>query len=209
MAKTLPGPVYHIKTRRLTLRCWAPTDAPRLEQAIASSLEHLRPWMPWARSQSQDLDAQVALLRRFRGDFDHGRDFHYGVFDRDDRELYGGTGLHTSAGEGARAIGYWLRADQTGKLLATELAAALTQVAFRVDGVRRVEIHCDPLNVRSVEVARRLGFTCEGTLRQRLPGPDGTRRDEMIWTLHEEEYPSSPAASAEIEAYDALGRRVL
>jgi hypothetical protein len=30
----------------------------------------------------------------------------------------------------------------------------------------------------------------------------------MIWTLLAKEYPTSPAASAEIEAFDAIGQRI-
>jgi hypothetical protein len=31
----------------------------------------------------------------------------------------------------------------------------------------------------------------------------------MIWSLLSEEYPAAPAATAALEAYDALGRRLL
>jgi RimJ/RimL family protein N-acetyltransferase len=91
---------------------------------------------------------------------------------------------------------------------ATEAAAALVKVAFEVDGVNRVEIHNDPENWRSAAIPRKLGFGHEGTLRQRRQFFDEFR-DTMIWTLFAEEYAGSPAASAEIEAYDAMGRRLL
>jgi hypothetical protein len=31
----------------------------------------------------------------------------------------------------------------------------------------------------------------------------------MIWTLFAEDYPHSPAASAELEAFDAAGRKII
>jgi len=34
-------------------------------------------------------------------------------------------------------------------------------------------------------------------------------QDEMIWTLFSEDYPGSPGAQAEIEAFDAAGRQIL
>jgi hypothetical protein len=55
-------------------------------------------------------------------------------------------------------------------------------------------------------VPRKLGFCHEATLRQRLRTPDGQPRDTMIWTLLANEYPTSPAAAAEIEAFDVIGR---
>ena len=73
-------PPYVVRTERLTIRCWDPRDAPLLKEALDTSLEHLRPWMPWAMDEPKPLDEKVELLRRFRGQFDLGEDFVYGVF---------------------------------------------------------------------------------------------------------------------------------
>jgi RimJ/RimL family protein N-acetyltransferase len=77
--------------------------------------------------------------------------------------------------------------------------------------MRRVEIHCDPDNVRSAAVPRKLGFTHEATLRKRVPKDKDEVNwgDSMIWTLFIEDYPSTPAASIKIEVYDAMERRIM
>jgi RimJ/RimL family protein N-acetyltransferase len=93
--------------------------------------------------------------------------------------------------------------------LATEAAAALVQVAFEIDGVDRVEIHCGPDNVRSQAIPRKLGFTHEATLRRRFRIGDDQLRDTMIWSLFANSYAHSPASQAEIAAFDALGRRIV
>lgn len=209
MSNQLPGPAYRIETRRLIVRCWQPTDAALLKAAIDASLDHLRPWMPWAEDEPQDLSAKVERLRSWRGKFDLDRDFVYGIFDPDEKDVLGSSGLHTRVGEGAREIGYWIHVDYINQGLATEVAAALTKVAFEVDGVLRVEIHCDPQNVRSAAVPRKLGFVHEATLRERTTDAQGERRDSMIWTLFADEYPGSRPQKAKIEAYDAVGRRIL
>jgi hypothetical protein len=54
-------------------------------------------------------------------------------------------------------------------------------------------------------VLQKLGFCHEATLRQRTRTPDGQLRDTMIWTLLADEYPTSPAATAAIEAFDVMG----
>ena len=95
------------------------------------------------------------------------------------------------------------------RLQEAETAAALTKVAFEVHGVDRVEIHCDPANVRSAAVPKKLGFAHEATLRRRTLSGDGGRGDSMVWTLFAQQYPGSPAAAAEIEAFDAAGTRLL
>jgi RimJ/RimL family protein N-acetyltransferase len=208
-----PGPAYRIKTARLVLRCWHPADAPLLSAAIIESREHLLPWMPWAANEPLELSQRVKVLRRFRGEFDLDQDFIYGVFNPDETRVLGGSGLHTRAGEAAREIGYWIHSDFTHQGLATELTAALTRVAFEVEQVNRVEIHCDPRNAYSAAVPRKLGYTLEGTLegtlRARTVGSDGKPRDSMVWTLLRDEYPASPNASAQVEAYNAIDQRLL
>lgn len=209
MPPLFPGPAYRIVTPRLVIRCYQPSDAPLLQEASNASKEHLMPFMPWAYDLPASLETELALVRRFRGNFDLGIDFVYGIFNPEETRVLGGTGLHTRVGSDAREIGYWIHVDFAGQGLATEVSAALTRVAFEVDAVNRVEIHCDPANTRSANVARKLGYTHEATLRKRLARQDGSARDAMIWTLLREEYPDSPSASASLEVFDAMGRKIL
>ena len=193
------------------LRCWAPVDAPLLKAAVDASLDELRRWMPWALRDPEPVEEKVELLRRFRGDFDLGQDYVYGIFEPDESAVVGGTGLHTRIGDGALEIGYWIRSDRAGAGLATEASAALTRVAFEVAGVERLVVRVDPDNAPSLAVPRKLRFAEEGTLRRVLPGPDGTpgQRDAVVLALLRAEYAGSPAASVQVEAFDAAGNRVL
>ncbi|TLN26019.1 N-acetyltransferase, partial [bacterium] len=45
---SIPGPAYRVVSDRLVIRCWNPEDAPLLKEALADSVEHLKPFMPWA-----------------------------------------------------------------------------------------------------------------------------------------------------------------
>jgi RimJ/RimL family protein N-acetyltransferase len=207
--RSMPAPAYRIHTSRLVLRCWNPADAPLLTAAITASLEHLRPWMPWAHFEPESVEAKAQRLRGFRADFDSDRNFIYGIFDAEETEVLGGTGLHPRVGVGAREIGYWIHADHVGRGYATEAAAALTRVAFEVDRVRRVEIHCDPKNEPSAAIPKRLGYRYDATLRQRQQTSEGEPRDTMIWSLLRDEYPESEAAGSPIRAFDVLGQRLL
>ncbi|HEX6038344.1 GNAT family protein [Longimicrobium sp.] len=205
----MPGPAYRIHTPRLVIRCWSPADAPLLADAITASVEHLRPWMPWVHSEPEELETKVQRLRSFRAKFDQDEDYIYALFSPDEREVLGGTGLHPRVGTDALEIGYWISAPHVGRGLATEAAAALTRVAFEVNGVERMEIRCDPANVRSAAVPAKLGYTHEATLRARVIGGDGALQPGMIWTLLRDEYPATPSAAAPVEAFDAAGRRLL
>jgi RimJ/RimL family protein N-acetyltransferase len=194
----------------MVVRCYEPSDAPLLKEAVDASLDHLRPWMPWAHAEPQTVEQKVELLRAFRGQFDLGQNFVYGLFSRDEAQLVGGSGFHLRVGDDAFEIGYWIRASEDGKGLATESTAALTRVGFEVCEVDRIEIHVEPENERSARIPQKLGYVEEARLRRRLyAAPGGEPRDMVVFTMFRSDYPASPAAPTELEAYDALGERVL
>jgi RimJ/RimL family protein N-acetyltransferase len=199
-------PPYRIASRRLLLRCWQPADAPLLKEAVDESLDELLPWMPWAVEEPQPLSAKVELLRGFRGRFDLGREFVYGILTPDESAAVGGTGLHTRRGEDAFEIGYWIRTSHAGRGLATEASAVLTRVAFELCGVDRVEIRVDPANLASARIPRKLGYREEATLRRRLGYPEP--RDVIVFSLFADELAGTPSAEVPFEAWDAAGARV-
>jgi len=208
-SEALGGPAYRIETPRLVIRCWNPSDAPLLATAVVESLDHLRPWMPWIRQEPMSHHDRVTLMRRFRAQFDRDEDYTYGILNPSESAVLGGSRLHTRVRPNAREIGYWIHVNHVGQGLATETAGALCRVAFEVDGVERVEIHCDPRNQASAAVAHKLGFAYEGTLRRRLLDADGSWRDTMVWSLLASEYEVSPIRGREVRAYDALGQELL
>ena len=200
----MPPTVYRIHTPHLLVRCWEPADAPQLMAAKNVSKEHLLPWMPWAQSEPSDLATNLALIRAWHAQFDTDQDYVYGIFDRENSAVVGGTGLHERIGKNAREIGYWVCAGAINRGIATEAAAALTKVGFEFIGLDRLEIHCDVRNVRSAAIPRKLGYVHEATLRRRAITV-GAPADSMIWTMFTDEYPGSPAARIAIEAFDVLG----
>lgn len=209
MIPTYPGPAYRIVTPRLVIRCWQPADIELYETALTESSDHLKTFLPWAAHYPEDPQLGIDRLRRFRGMFDLGQDYVYGIFSADETRVIGGTGLHLRLGPNAREIGYWIHKDMTNLGYATEVSAALTRVAFDVDGVERVEIHCAVENLASAAVPRKLGYTHEATLRMRSRLLDGILHDSMVWVLFRAEYEKSPSAQTQIEAFDAAGRKIL
>jgi RimJ/RimL family protein N-acetyltransferase len=203
-----PAP-YRIETERLLIRCYEPSDAARLKEAVDSSLEHLRPWMPWAEDEPQTLEEKADLMKYFRSSFDTAENFTYGIFRSDEEELLGGTGLHGRIGPGGLEIGYWIRASATRQGFVTESTAALTRVGFEICEADRIEIRVEPGNDASMGIPRKLGFLEEATLRRRLPGRagGGPLRDVTIFTMFREDF--DPAIAPTLRAFDALGRQVI
>ena len=197
---------YRIETERLIIRCYNPKDVFLLKTAIEESIEHLRPWMPWASNEPEDLQVIIDRLRMFRGDFDLNRNYVYGIFDPEEKFLIGGCGLHPRIGFNALEIGYWIHVDHINKGYATEIAAALTRVAFEVEKVKRVEIHCDPKNIGSASIPKKIGFTHEATLKRRNLNHKGEPIDSMIWTIFYDEFFESAIRKKKITVYDAIGK---
>jgi RimJ/RimL family protein N-acetyltransferase len=194
----------------MVIRCWQPDDAPLLKEAVDASLDHLRPWMPWAHDEPQSPAEKVELLRAFRGQFDLDQNYVYALFDAEEAEVVGGSGFHLRVGPGAFEIGYWIRASQTGRGLATEATAALTRVGFDVCGVDRIELRVEPSNVASARIPEKLGFTREGTLRRRLVGrPGEPLRDAVIYAMFADDPARARLPAGRLEAYDVVGERLL
>jgi RimJ/RimL family protein N-acetyltransferase len=177
-----------IRTERLIIRCKRPADAPLLKRAVDSSLDHLRQWMPWAMNEPSELWVIEDRIARFQREFLSSDDRTYGIFNAEETEILGGVGLHPTGYPGTWELGYWLRADATGHGLATEAAAAITQAAFAELDAQRIEIRCDPRNLRSARIPERLGFRLEKILIADTLTPTGEPRDTMVWAMTAEEF---------------------
>lgn len=197
------GLAYRVLTPRLCLRSWAPSDAPRLVESVAASLEHIRAWLLWGKNEPQTVEEKAQLLRTFRSNFDGGVDFIYAAFDREEQTVIGGTGLAPRVYEGGVEIGYWVDVRHLRQGYASEMTAALTRVAFEIEQLDRVEVHVDSRNVASAGVPAKLGFRHVATLPRSIKSPAGVG-DRMIWMMLREDFrPTVP-----IEAYDSIGRRL-
>ncbi len=155
-----------------------PADAPALITAINESLEHLRPWMAWAKEPADDASIEEFLAGAIAG-WEEGREFGFVIRAPDSGPagpVLGGCGLHRRGGPGVIEIGYWVHAGHTRRGIARALAIALRDQAFAM-GFDRVEIRCDARNVASASVARSAGFRFEATV-PRTPRPE---RATMIW----------------------------
>lgn len=184
-ALTLPP---SIETNRLTLRAFAAGDASALKDAIDANLEHLQAWMPWAMSEPSPLEAIESRVERFAAAFANGPEWGYAVRLTGQHEIIGGCGLHASVGDNALEIGYWIDSRHLRRGYATESAAALTATAFAIPSIGRVEIRCDPANVASAAISRRLGFMYMHTLDRNTRTPRGELRDTMVFEQTRERF---------------------
>ena len=172
----------HVETERLVLRRWTATDAEALGAAIAQSVEHLRPWMPWAAGEPVPLDDRVRWIQQCNREWEAGGDVVLGILLADGTVI-GGTGLHRRGGPGTLEIGYWVHVDHTGRGHVTEAAAALTDAAFGLPEIDHVEIHHDRANVASRGVPERLGYTRIGEIEPTTAAAPGEERVHVCWRV--------------------------
>jgi len=148
-------PAEVIDAGPVILRRWRVADLQASCEAVYASLEHLRPWMPWAVDFSRA--SQAEFLYGCERDWESGAACNYAVLV--DGAIAGSAGLMARIGPGGLEIGYWVHPAYTRRGLATAASAALTGQAFALPGVGHVQIVHDELNVASGGIPRKLGFT--------------------------------------------------
>jgi ribosomal-protein-serine acetyltransferase len=187
--RTLIPLFEELRGERVIVRPYRESDAPALQEAVAESRDHLRPWMPFADEhqnveESRDwIIHQVARWLTREG-------MLVGIWDAATLRYLGGTGMHAHDWEiGYFEIGYWIRASAEGHGYVTEAVRLLTDYAFEALKASRVEIRCDEQNVRSAAIPRRLGYVEEGLLRNDSTTPEGELRNTLVFSLIPGEWP--------------------
>jgi RimJ/RimL family protein N-acetyltransferase len=159
-----------IEAERLVLQPVEPRLADGIWEATRVSLDELRPWLSWAATASPEQTRTFA--QEAARDWEAGTGYNFAVLV--DGEVAGTIGLHTPmAGRQIGEIGYWLRADRTGRGYATEAGAAIVTFGFETVRLARLELRAGVENRPSQRVAERLGFQQEGRLRRGCPLPNG------------------------------------
>jgi RimJ/RimL family protein N-acetyltransferase len=198
-AKRAAGPPERVVAESLVLRKMRPEDAGLIALVVGESLDHLRPWMPWANRDAADARNQLARIIEADELWDSGTDYIYAIFATDEPghdgaasgpddghgdaaegPLVGTIGLHRRAGEGTIEIGYWIAAAQTRRGYGSAAARAVTSVAEALPGIRQVEIHCDEANVASAAIPRKLGYRLD-RVEAHEPEAPGEQGRRMIW----------------------------
>ena len=151
-----------------------------LAAAHAASVDHLTPYMPWAKADPTANALQ--FLDRTLIAWHSGTAFEYAVLQPATSKILGGMGLMTRQGPHTLEVGYWLREEATGRGLATTGAGALAREAFEFPDVDTLFLLCDESNTRSAAVARRLGFELRGVEDTEKLAPGQTGRT-MRWAM--------------------------
>ena len=151
--------------------------------------EHIRPWVGPAFLSTDEAGARATLVRYERSQAEDGARI-FGIWV--DGVLIGGVMFVAfNAAAGVCEVGCWSEPAGEGHGHVSAAIRELLRYALQVRGLHRVEWRCRSDNERSIAVARRLGMTYEGRLREAWL-VDGTYHDKLVWSLLAGEEMSAP-----------------
>lgn len=176
------APPERVEAGRVILRRVQASDAGAIAAAVSTSLDHLRPWMPWATREAADRGNQLVRVAEADHSWESGLGYIYSVLTAEHGTLVGEIGMHRREGDHSAELGYWIAAGEARRGYATLAAEALTSVAMALPGIARVEIHCDAANTASAAVARKLGYRLD-RIEERRPEAPGESGRLMVWIL--------------------------
>ncbi|MFJ8662659.1 GNAT family N-acetyltransferase [Streptomyces sp. NPDC093795] len=175
----------------------------------------LRPLEPWQAEEflthmdrGRDFIGQHIVLPDYATDLDSARSFLssyaekaatdtgriYGIWDGG--TLVGGVLFRTMDVAAGRAeAGCWLEPSAAGKGLITRACRVIIDWAVEERGIHRVEWRASAKNEPSIAVARRLGMTREGVLRENYPHR-GSRADTELWAVLAPEWRAAKAEAS-------------
>ena len=78
-------------------------DAEALSRAVSESLDHLRPWMPWAAEEPKSPAERLALIGRWERERLAGDAEYFAIWL--DGRVAGSCGLHRRIGPGGLELG--------------------------------------------------------------------------------------------------------
>ncbi|MEU5097252.1 GNAT family N-acetyltransferase [Streptomyces sp. NPDC020996] len=166
-----------LTTPRLLLRTVGPQDADAVYAAAQDP--DIQRWTtvpsPYLPEHARSFTRQMAP-----DGWANGSMFTFGAF-LPDGALTGMLGI-TMRSMGVGEIGFWAAKEHRGNGYVTEAVLAASRWAFTRLSVGRVEWRAEVGNAASLAVARRAGFTIEGTLRSAVDNK-GVRRDCWVGSL--------------------------
>jgi len=184
---TIFASVPQIETPRLMLRGIRASDA----AAIFATFSDPQTMEFYGEEPHQSIEASRELIREIAGWYARREGIRWGITlrgaERAD-EVIGSCGLFKfDEGFDRAETGYELRRAYWRQGIMSEAMRGLLGFGFGAMALHRIEATVDDANERSKGLLRSLGFTHEGTLRQRFAW-QGRFRDECYFGLLRDEW---------------------
>jgi ribosomal-protein-alanine N-acetyltransferase len=146
------------------------------------SREFLVPWEPTWPQDDLTRGAFRRRLKRYAEDQRTDQAYAFFIFRKDDNALVGGLTLANIRRGVAQAgsLGYWLGEPYVRRGYMTAAVNALVPFTFATLKLHRVEAACIPVNIASIRLLEKCGFTREGLAREYLC-INGAWQDHLLY----------------------------
>jgi ribosomal-protein-serine acetyltransferase len=164
---------------------------------VQANYERLGRWFPDAYQEPPTPEEARASMERAGQAWLDGSvlPLFLAVKAEDGWRLVGWVNLEIDRTARSAEVGYWLDAGFVGRGLVTRAVTAVLDHAFSTLGLDRVGLRTVADNIRSRNVAQRLGFTQEGVLREYAAFPT-ERRDLVVYGLLAREWRTANAVES-------------
>jgi ribosomal-protein-serine acetyltransferase len=131
---------------------------------IEANVDHLSLHLPWVKYMTS-IDHFMNFIKVSKLKMDSGDEISCVIFYQD--KIVGRIGLYQiDYNNNCASIGYWLGKEFQGHGIISQSAIALMKHAFDKLKLNRIELRCSTTNLKSQNIAERIGFVKEGILRQ-------------------------------------------
>ncbi|MDQ0172696.1 GNAT family N-acetyltransferase [Paenibacillus tundrae] len=155
--------ITELHTERLQLRKMKDSDSPSLfniwSDPDVTKFMNISPFTDEAQAV-----AMIHLLDDLSRD---KKAIRFSIIEKNSNQIIGSCGFNSLDYDHYRAeIGYDLAQSHWGRGFASESIRAMLEHGYSILKMNRIEAKVDPDNVNSIKLLEKLGFICEGTLRQ-------------------------------------------
>src|SRR3989344_1885376 len=153
-----------LKNGDMELKTLSLGQATLLNQLINKNRDQIGEWLIWADKTKSVEDAEK-MIREFNGRREKGEGMNFGIWHQE--KLIGYISFTYIDKESRKGgLAYWLDSDYQGQGIITQSCKRLIEYGFNALNLNRIEISCAAGNIKSRAIAKRLGFTEEGILRE-------------------------------------------
>jgi RimJ/RimL family protein N-acetyltransferase len=183
MAMAIRPPKPPLSDGVVTLRLWGEEGdveaitAACNDRAIAEFLEMIP-------SPYTEDDARAYIAQCEEG-WREGTLTNFAITDAESGAAVGSIGVRwVEPDQGVAEVGYWVAPEARGKSFCTRAVRLVSRWLLAEQGIERLQLRADELNVPSRRVAEKAGFTQEGVLRSSRYNPRlGRRIDFVMYSL--------------------------
>ena len=157
--------LYSLIEPNLEVKMLMPFNASELFSLVDNNRDQLSQWLPFGPKIKEVKDAESYIRSRLRLCSEEDS-IKCGIWL--DKKLVGLIGINGVDRDSLKCeIGYWLNSEYEGQGIMTKVLQNLIKHIFEKLQFNRIEIWTSSSNNKSSNLAKKLGFVVEGTLKQR------------------------------------------